>query len=168
MSTIEEIKEATEAEQALPEKKRGRGRPRKVDIEAEKNRVTKETRVPLGGFRNILTVENKDPNYHYFWAIDETEGGTAIARAQQAGYEFVRPEEGVVVGEASVFKTENVGSIIRVPAGGGMFHYLMKMPMAFYEDDQRRHNERVDQTESALKNQGKNNPGFYGGVNITR
>lgn len=138
--------------------KRGRGRPRKD--EQYKNTVTRATRTPLGGFRNILTVENKDPNYHYAWPVDTSDRGQEIAKCLSAGYDFVRPEEKAVIGESSVFKTDNVGSIIRVPAGQGEFHYLMKIPNEFYEDDQLRSQEKVDRTEEALV--GNDRKGFYG------
>ena len=154
----------TEVEQPV---KRGRGRPRKVrpEEEAAKQEAQRPPRVPLGGFRDILTLQNTDPNYHYHWALDMSEKGTQIARCMQAGYEFVRPEEGVVVGEASVFKTEGVGSVLRVPGGGGMFHYLLKLPIEFFKEDMDRHQERVDMTEQSIKNQGKNDS-FYGDVRI--
>lgn len=154
--------EATEATQPV---KRGRGRPPLKT--GPQSKVTRETRVPLGGFRDILTVTNKDPNYHYTWPLDLDEKGTQIARLLQAGYEFVRPEEGVMVGEASVYRTDNVGSVHRVPGGGGYFHYLMRIPMEWHEDDKRRQAERVDRTEQALKGQIEKD-GFYGSFNMDR
>lgn len=162
MTTREELVEATtEVEEPV---KRGRGRPKKVRPEDVK--ISREERVPLGGFRDILTLKNTDPNYHYYWALDLSEDGSQIARCRQAGYVFVRPEEEITYGEASVFKTSDLGSVLRVPAGGGLNHYLMKIPMDFFEEDQARHAKRVDMTEQSLKDQGANTEGFYGGVSI--
>jgi len=155
--------EATEAEQPV---KRGRGRPPKRKTPLD-NKVTRETRVPMGGFRDILTVQNKDPNYHYALPLDLDENGSQIARFIQAGYEFVRPEEGAMVGEASVYTTENLGSVHRIPAGGGYFHYLMKLPMEFYEDDLKADASKVDRTEQALKGLTEKE-GFYGSFNMER
>ena len=160
MTTREELIDATT--EVAP--KRGRGRPRKEqpgDI-----KLSREERVPLGGFRDILTLRNTDPNYHYYWGIDESEDGSQIARCLQAGYVMVRPEEKVTYGEASVYKSNGLGSVIRVSAGGGLYHYLMKLPMEFHLDDQRRNAERVNQTEQSLKNQGGDTSGFYGDVSI--
>ncbi len=156
----------TEATEAIQPVKRGSGRPPKVKSPLD-IKVTRETRVPMGGFRDILSVANKDPNYHYTWPLDLSENGTQIARFLQAGYEFVRSEEQAIIGEASVYQTENIGSVYRVPGGGGYYHYLMKIPMEFYEDDKRRHSEVVDRSERALT--GKfSEEGFYGSMNMER
>lgn len=160
MTTREELIEATT--EVAP--KRGRGRPRKEqpgDI-----KLSREERVPLGGFRDILTLRNTDPNYHYFWALDLSEDGSQIARCLQAGYVFVRPEEKVTYGEASVYTTQGLGSVLRVPAGGGLNHYLMKLPMEFHKEDQERNANRINMTEQSLKEQGTGTEGFYGGVSI--
>ena len=158
MTTREELVEATTAE-AVPEEKRGRGRPRKV--RPEDVLLTREERVPLGGFRDILTLKNTDPNYHYHWPLDSAENGTQITRYLQAGYVFVRPEEGVIAGESAVYSTKDLGNVMRVPAGNGDFHFLMKLPMAYYEEDMRLQAEKVNLTEQSLKD---SKSGFYGGL----
>ncbi len=140
-----------------------RGRPRKVN--PSEREVTRETRVPLGGFAGPLSIQNKDPNYRYYWELDSEVDGTKIERRLQAGYVFCRPEENLVIGKTSVYKTENVGSIIRVPAGKGDYHYLMRIPVEWYEDDQRRNSERVKLTEESLHEQSKKD-GFYGSLSI--
>ena len=110
------------------------GRPRKY---VAKTGVTRETRDTIDGVRDKLSVEGKDPNFHYFFALDTDEHGTELFRLQRAGYTFVQSDE-VVVGQADVYKSHDVGSIVRVPAGrDGRYHYLMKIPMDWYLDDQR-------------------------------
>jgi hypothetical protein len=163
---VQEVQVVT-AEQALrevvPKKKSGRPRvSRPGDI-----KVTRETRLPLGGFRNILTLENTNPNFHYFWAVDDTELGTEITRLRYAGYEFVRQNERVLVGEAQVYQTEDVGSLIRVPAGGGKYHYLMRIPLEWYEQDQAREAAKVDESELSIKGP-QAGEGNYGSVKISR
>jgi len=141
--------EVTETEQ--PKKKLGRppGTGKKI---LETRVVTRETRVPLGGFSGPLTLQNKDPNYFYYWPLDASEGGPEIERLIQAGYVFCTPEENLVPGNTSVYSTTTgVGSIIRVPAGNdNKYHYLMKIPLEWHKDDQKRHFDRVDKTEEAL------------------
>jgi hypothetical protein len=145
--------------------KRKAGRPKTVkpgDI-----KVNRQTRLPLGGFRNILTLENTNPNFHYFWAVDDSELGTEITRLRYAGYEFVRKEEKILVGEAQVYQTEDVGSLIRVPAGGGKYHYLMRIPLEWYEEDQARESAKIDESERAIKGT-DGVEGGYGNVKISR
>lgn len=145
--------------------KRGKGRPDKRG--RYRLNVTRDTRVPVGGYRDILTLENTDPDFHYYWEIDTSETGPNIHKRLRAGYDFVRDDEGVIVGQASVFKTESVGSILRVPNGDGRYLYLMKIPMEWFLEDMERNNQVVDETEDALRS-----PSFDGsyksGISIGR
>lgn len=156
--TVEEIEKANK-----PKRKGGRPPKKRYDRDV---RITRETRIPLGGFRDKLTVANKDPNFHYYWELDLGEKGTKIARALQAGYVFVKAEEEPVIAEAAVYTAQDVGNIIRVAAGGGMYHYLLKIPKEWREEDQARVQERVNQTEQSML--GKPAGNFYGGISIDR
>lgn len=145
----------------IPPKNKG-GRPRKY---VPKTAVTRQSRIPLSGTRDILTVEGKDPNYHYFWAADTDEKGTEIYRLQRAGYEFVQAEK-VEVGQSSVYKSHDVGSIVRVPSGD-RYVYLMRIPMQWYLDDQmdlERLNKEQEQSIVAYKEE----EGVYGDVKLAR
>lgn len=164
MSDVVEEKQEEVKETESPTKRKP-GRPRKPN--PGERSVTRDTRTPVGGFAGPLSLENKDPNYRYFWEIDSSEDGSKIERRLQAGYVFCRNDEGLVVGETSVYKTENVGSIIRVPAGQGHYHYLMKIPKEWHEDDQKRHDKRVDTIENSLKSKSREE-GFYGDLSINR
>ena len=132
-------------------------------VNSEEKRVTRGTRVPLGGFAGPLALnkQNQDPEMHYHWAMDDSEDGSKIERLLQAGYEFCKPEEKMVAGNTSVYSTVSQGSIVRVPAGQGKYHYLMKLPLEWYEDDQARAHERVDATERSLQGP-PSKEGFYG------
>ena len=155
--------EVTETEQPT----KGRGRPSK--IKTGETEVTRETRTPMGGFNGPLDIvkEKKDPNYHYYWELDESEVGSNIERRLRAGYVFCLAAEGLVLGGTSVYKTEDVGSIIRVPAGQGRYHYLMKIPLEWYEEDTKANHARVDATEQALNDTSKKE-GYYGELSIKR
>ena len=146
--------------------KRKVGRPSKADAE-EKMAKMREARLPLGGMRSILAIEGEDPNYHYHWAVDDNENGNQIKRLVAAGYEFVSHTEGIRVGEAQVFRTEGLGSLLRVPAGDGRYHFLMRIPNEFYEDDQKRNAEQVNMTEQSIT-QARGSDGEYGTVKINR
>lgn len=123
-------------------------RPASSDNRAERP----SERVPVNGMRDKLTVIGKDPDYHYYWCKDNNEEGQEIFNFKRAGYEFVRATE-VKVGQSSVYKTDNVGSIIRQPAGFGEWLYLMKQPMEFYEVDQKTEQDRITSRENEMTRQ---------------
>lgn len=157
--------------------KRGRGRPRK-DVTPE---VAAQTEVPsaqrqrprtrVGGFRDKLTVRGIDPNFKYRWVLDIDATGSQILSRQQQGYELVRVEEGLEIGEAYVFSTPD-GDIYRVPGNKhGDFLYLMKIPIEWYREDQEAKQKDVSQTEDALYNPDHlqrdiRDGGMYGGLKI--
>lgn len=147
--------------------KKTKGDEKSTKVLSEEKRVTRGTRVPLGGFAGPLSLndQSKDPEMHYHWALDDSEDGSKIERLLQAGYEFCSPDEKLVAGNTSVYSTVSKGSVVRVPAGNGKYHYLMKLPQEWFEDDQLRIQERVDATEGSLKDQSRKE-GFYGELKI--
>lgn len=138
-----------------------------VKVNSEKKRVDRGTRVPLGGFTGPLSLnkENMDPDMHYAWPLDDSEDGSKIERRLQAGYEFCSPDENLLTGSGSVYKSVQSGSIVRVPAGQGKYHYLMKIPLEWHEDDMAQAQKRVDATEASLQDQSKQE-GFFGELKI--
>tara|TARA_R110002051_G_scaffold291216_5_gene355144 strand:+ start:1671 stop:2138 length:468 start_codon:yes stop_codon:yes gene_type:complete len=117
-------------------KKKGPGRPRKDESRAESTGTRPAKRVPISGFRDKLSVGGRDDdNYVYRWALDSNEGGQRIMALSAAGYEFVTGKDGITVGQGNVYKSDNVGSIIRTPGGNGDFLYLMRISKEFYEED---------------------------------
>jgi hypothetical protein len=129
-------------------------------------RAERPKRVPISGTRDLLTVEGKDPNFHYRWFSDKNETGQRIHRAKLAGYELVLSEE-VRVGDAAVFKSSNVGSIVRVPDGrSGNYLYLMKLPQEWREEDLQDRANRNKETENLISQ--TRDEGQYGEVKISR
>lgn len=124
------------------------------------------------GFRNILTVEGQDPNYSYRWVLDHhntynddsnrLNPGQRILQMQHLGWEFVKNNE-VTVGDASVLKTENVGSIVRIPAGQGEYQYLMRIKKEYRDEDQAIKQKEIEEVEDSIKKPGPEN---YGSVSI--
>lgn len=127
--------------------KRKRGRPRKDETRA----VSRPERVPVSGNRDILTVRGKNPEYHYRWVKDTDEDGQRILKFRNAGYEFCGSDEGLQVGQNMVFKSENVGSIVRKPAGSGEYFYLMRIYKEWYEEDQAAKQREIDAMDAQIK-----------------
>ena len=148
-------------------KKRGPGRPRKNDV-TRADPQGRAPRVPLTGNRDILTVEGKDPAFQYRWVLDKNEEGQRIKKFSSAWWVFVEGDDGQhVVGQESVYKNENVGSLIRVPAGNSQFYYLMRIPKEYYNEDQVAKQSEITERETALTRTDSDN-GQYGNIKLER
>lgn len=148
--------------------KRGRGRPRSNDVSRVEGSTERPARVPVSGNRDILTVDGKDPSFQYRWVLDASEDGQRIIRFTKAWWDLVRSDDGQhTVGQDMVYKTENVGSIIRVPAGSGKFYYLMRIPKEYYVEDQKSKAQEISEREKAMT-QTDNDNGQYGNIKLSR
>jgi len=150
-----------------------RGRPRKEVSRADEN---KPTRIPVSGNRDILTVKGKDKDYEYRWVVDSDENGHRIFRFMQGSWEFATTEQGLEIGQMAIYKSENVGSIIRVPAGKtqaskGEYQYLMRIKKKFYQEDQRAKEKALKETErkafKADKDMSPDGMGQYGQTDVS-
>ena len=149
-------------------KKRGPGRPRKNDVSRVDVTTGRAPRVPVSGNRDILTIEGKDPSFEYRWIIDSAENGQRIQKFGKAWWELVLSDDGQhSVGQDMVYKTENVGSIIRVPAGTGKFYYLMRIPKEYFAADQNEKQKEIKDRESAMTQTDSDN-GQYGNIKLSR
>ena len=150
--------------------KRGRGRPRSNPAVSSEETTRKPIRVPITGHRDPLQLEGTDPDFFYRWVKDTAETGSNILRHTQAGYSFVTDEEGLIIGESTVYKSDNVGTCIRVPAGSGEYLYLMKLPMEWRIEDDKAKAREVDATEEGLREtlEQYKSDGGYGNVEINR
>lgn len=131
-----------------------------------------QERRPVKEFRDKLTLTGQDPRFVYRFVKDSTEMGNRILRFLQAGYVFVKSDEEIEVGENYVHKSDNVGSIIRVPAGETTpdrlnWLYLMKVKKEWYDEDQRAKAEEIDAVENTIT-QPRNDLGQYGEVKLSR
>lgn len=148
--------------------KRGRGRPRKNDVSRVEGGESRPPRVPVSGNRDILTIQGKDPSFEYRWVLDGTEDGQRIQRFKSAWWDLVLSDDGQhKVGQDMVYKSENVGSLIRVPAGSGKFNYLMRIPKEYYEEDQKGKQVLIDEKEQSITQTDSDN-GQYGDIKISR
>lgn len=150
---------------------------RPLQNESRDEAVTEKVRrVPLAGFRDILSVEGQDPNFVYRFVKDvdslvenkegsvEMRPGQRIMRFQAAGWTFV-DSESVTVGSNHVWKTENVGSIVRIPAGNNEYLYLMRIRKEWYEEDQRAKERDLLDIETQYSGAPEED-GLYGSVSI--
>lgn len=138
------------------------------------------TRVPVSGQRDIMSVFNKDKNFHYRWVVDLDERGSRILKFERAGYHFSPIEtedQRLVVGEDAVYRSRKEDrdvSIIRLPTGGGHFSYLMRIKKEWYNEDQEAKQLPIDEMEAQITGdltpdgQSKKDLGQYGSVSIKR
>ncbi len=116
-------------------------------------------RTPIGS-RNILTVKDKDPNFHY--RVVNTTDGSGSDRIQQfieAGYEVVGNE----VGDKRVDASSGLGSKPEFSVGQGTKAVVMKIPKEYYDEDQAIKQARIKATENTLKQSAKAD---YGSIDL--
>ncbi len=89
-------------------------------------------RTPLGR-RNVLTVKDKDPNYHYR-IVNTTDGrgSDRIEEFKEAGYEVVDNK----VGDKRVDTSAGLGKNPEFSVGGGVKAVVMRTPREYHEEDQ--------------------------------
>lgn len=133
----------------MPARKETSSRPSKGATRATER---PRQRVGVGGYRDKLTVEGKDPDYEYRWILSSVEKSGRILNLRARGYEFVKAEDHDF-GESDVYKSEDEGSLIRTPAGkDGDFLYLMRIRKEYYEEDKADKSKRIlDEHEAVRK-----------------
>lgn len=116
-------------------------------------------RTPLGQ-RNVLTVKNKDPNYHYRIVND---AGDNIQRRLDLGY-AITEDASKDVGDKRVSSGTPIGNMISV--GQGTKAVVMRIPKEFHEEDAKYVEDKATQQEAAIKEKALS--GTYGNLEITR
>lgn len=138
-----------ETEKAVMEaKRRGRDDTRTEGIKA------RSTRRPLGGLRFNLEVPEhlKQPGFHYRFFTDKN-----IRRALDAGFMPVLSDGSEYDRDSDAHRNTDSWHMVAkgyVEDGNqtkASVNYLMKQPMAFYEEDQAYRHSKVDDIEKALK-----------------
>ena len=127
-----------------------------------------------GGRSDIISVEGMDPNFEYRLVKDvmvesEEKEKALVARPGQRimkfiddGWEFVQGDE-VVIGGNYEYKTGNLGSLVKVPAGQDEYLYLMKIKKEWFEADKAElAKERLNIDE--LQTEDAHARGLYGSV----
>lgn len=87
------------------------------DSQAHANK-DRPARIPMTGGNKLHVPEAiKEEGYHYYWAVDRK---GMIEQLEAAWYEKVKDER---------------GEAVTAPAGHGETHYLMRIELAYYEED---------------------------------
>ena len=130
-------------------------------------------RNPVEGMRDILAVNNQDPNYVYRWVADDPQRPGRVERMKEHGYEIVQEE--LEIGQKVVDRNSKVGSVITRTGGGGITLVLMRIPKEWYDEDQKAKQAGVDAQEAVMKADvqagripGSNQPGVGGMLDIRR
>lgn len=123
------------------------------------SRSNRTKRVPISGQRDIMTVQDKDPNFHYCWVNDE---GTRIQDYLAADYEIVQ-DPAVTIGDA---QDVQVGDALTVTVDRvtGMKAILMRQPLEFYEEDRATEQVSITRSEESLFRQQNEEKGRYGTI----
>lgn len=132
------------------EVKRGPGRPK---TNRDEERAERPERIPLSEQGGVLTVIGKDPDFEYFWAVDNSENGHNTYKLTLAGWEFSNTENdpGIKIGSDFVYQTQNVGSVYRVPAAKtGGYHFLMRIKKDWYDEDARKAQKKISDKEKGI------------------
>ena len=117
-------------------------------------------RTPVGGTRDILTVNGKSPDHVYRWVKDSP---GRIQRFRDGGYEVVT--EDLEVGQNTVDRSSKVGSAITKHGGGLDTLVLMRIPKEWYDEDQAAKQADIDALEATMKS---GSSADYGKVEISR
>ncbi len=127
-----------------------------------KSASKRPTRRLLGGFKNPLTYDSRDPNYVYR-VFNDVPG--RLDAAMEAGYEVV--ESDAKLGDPVADGATPVGSAVTRPVGGGITGVLMRKPRDLYQEDMGQKQAAVDELEQGLK-QHAQSEGHYGSVKINK
>lgn len=130
---------------------------------AKQAAVQTRQRIPVGGPRNILTFEGKDPDKVYRWVLDSP---GRIIRFEQGGWEKVLVSDKTEVGQATVDRGTVVGSVVTRLGGAGQTLVLMSIRKEWFEEDQKAKQEQLDALEATMKQEA--HEGHYGSLTITR
>lgn len=134
----------------LENEKRKPGRPRKdervsEDVRPRRRRVTND-------FQGKLDVGNKDPEFDYYWALDQAEDGSNIFNlTMNDDWELCKTDEGLRVGTAYVYDSSSAGSIYRQPTGNqGDYLYLLKKRKEWVEQDRKKDLDAIAAREASI------------------
>ena len=122
------------------EPRRGPGRPPKytevAPIQSETPVRARPARKPFGALEQKLAYPDRE-NSHRHW-FNDVPG--RIQRAQEAGYEHVKNDEG-----------KNVSRVVGVAEGGGaLTSFLMEIPEEWYKEDMKAQQQEIDKKEGLI------------------
>lgn len=126
------------------------------------NKQNRVQRVPIGQPRGRMTVEGKEPGFHYAWKHADM-----VDDALDQGFEFVTHNVKVGMRRIGAAKREDGSMAVAIPVGAGVTAYLMRIPQEYYDADMKEYHKSIDATEEGIRRQSGNN-GLQGTVEIAR
>lgn len=130
----------------------------------------------IGDHRDMLNVENMDPEYFYYWMLGTSENDKRIIFSLRDDWEMVDAtvESDLVIGDHAVGKSDKLGSVYRIPAarrGNEEYLYLMRLPRDIYDARHELAMQVIDDQERELTRRhdpdGDDETGQYGKTTIT-
>ena len=105
--------------------------------------VSRPRRTPIGR-RNRLTVENRDPNYHYR-VVNDVDG--RVQDLLDLDYEIVLDAK---VGDKRVDEVSSLGSAKQISVGGGVKAVVMRKRKDWFDEDQAVRQKELDDLEASM------------------
>ena len=105
--------------------------------------VSRPRRTPLGR-RNRLTVENRDPNYHYR-VVNDIDG--RVQDMIDRDYEIVLDAK---VGDKRVDEISSLGSAKQISVGNGVKAVVMRKRKDWHDEDQAVKQKEIDDLEASM------------------
>jgi hypothetical protein len=116
-----------------------------------KGQSGRPSRVTLGQ-RNRLSIKDRDPNYQYRLVNANLESDPdRVERFQEYGYEVVPAKAAGQTGDARVDNPSPLGSAGQLSVGKGTKAVWMRIPKAYYDEDQAAKMAEIDELESQQK-----------------
>lgn len=113
-----------------------------------KKKAERKKRVPLGVPRQRLAVKGRQ-GYKRRWINDRDD---RIRRAQEGGYSLVERDKGDYIDPDTSNRNDSLAnSVSKVVDSDGTKAYLMEIPVAYYNADQKEKQKQIDKTEDALR-----------------
>ena len=112
-------------------------------------------RIPFGGYRDRLRIENKDPNYHYHWHADRF---SEIDDALRAGYRFITSRDArVELPEVHQIAERRDRGDDRMTVHGGVGDFgigfkliAMRLPNELWEQDRKERAKKPDAIDQSI------------------
>ena len=102
-------------------------------------------RVPIGT-RNILIAEQRE-GYYRRWVNDIQD---RLNQFKEAGYGHVTKGDADISDQRAQDPSKMGSSVVKKAVGGGMYAYLMEIPLEFYREDQSEKQAYLDKIEKDI------------------
>lgn len=129
------------------------------------SRVTASTNRPrrtsINGVRNVLKINGKEPGYEYRVVNDV---GDRIEQLKAIGYEVVEDDK-LTIGDRRIANPTKEGSPVKVSVGGGTQAYVMRIKSEWFEEDKKKKEDYIAETERGTLREAKSNSD-YGKISV--